>query len=84
MDNRNAKRALSLVLSLLMVVSSINFSLVANAADANAARIVGFNALEEDLAVQELPVGASIDDVKFPSTLKATVEFVEEVEVQKQ
>ena len=83
MDNRNAKRALSLVLSLLMVVSSINFSLVANAADANAARIVGFNALEEDLAVQELPVGASIDDVKFPSTLKATVEFVEEVEVQK-
>lgn len=83
MDNQNAKRGLSLVLSLLMVVSSINFSLVANAADANAARIVGFNALEEDLAVQELPVGASLDDVKFPSTLKATVESVEEVEVQK-
>ena len=39
--------------------------------------------LEEDLAVQELPVGASLDDVKFPSTLKATVESVEEVEVQK-
>ncbi len=83
MGNQNAKRALSFVMSMLMVISSINFSLVANAAESDAARIIGFDALEESVATQSLPIGADISQLTLPNSLKATVETVEEVEVQK-
>ena len=83
MEIQNAKRALSMGLSLLLVASSMNLSIISHAMDANAARIVDFDALGDDVAVQELPVGASLEDVNLPNTLKATVETVEEVEAKK-
>lgn len=83
MDKRLVKQSLSLVMSLLLCITSFNFSLIANAAESDGPRIVSFNELEEGVTNQTLPIGASIEDVKLPNTLKATVETVEEVEVLK-
>ena len=80
---RGAKRGCSFAMSLLMVISSINFSLVANAANSSAGRIISFNQLDESISLQTLPIGASIDDVVFPDSINATVETVQEVEVKK-
>lgn len=83
MSKKKVKQGLSLVISLLLCVTSANFSMLASAAEPNAARIIGFNQLDESIASQNLPVGASIDDVIFPESIKATVETVEEIEVKK-
>ena len=80
---KKVNQGLSLLMSLLLCVTSFNFSLIAKAEEANAAKIIGFNQLDESIAVQSLPVGASLDDVVFPDSIKATVETVEQVEVKK-
>ena len=79
MGNRGVRKGLSLLMTMLLCVTSFNFSLIAQAGDAGAARIIGFNPLDESIATQSLPVGASIDDVVFPDSIKATVETIEEV-----
>ena len=80
---KRINQGLSLVMSLLLVVSSVNLSMIAKAANTDAGKITGFNQLEGGIASQTLPVGASIDDVVFPDSIKATVETVEQVEVRK-
>ncbi|QFJ55172.1 MBG domain-containing protein [Pseudobutyrivibrio xylanivorans] len=80
MERKYVHRVGAVLMSLLMVVSSMNFTLIANATDADQTRIIGFNPLDEEVATQTLPVGASLEDVQFPDTLKATVEIVEEVQ----
>ncbi|MBQ7147356.1 MAG: hypothetical protein IJR96_01255 [Pseudobutyrivibrio sp.] len=80
MEKKYVHRVGAVLMSLLMVASSMNFTLLANATDADQTRIIGFNALDEEVATQTLPVGASLEDVQFPDSLKATVEIVEEVQ----
>ena len=80
---KKVNRGLSLVMSLLLCFCSINISLIVNAANTDEGKIIGFNQLDESIASQKLQVGASLEDVIFPESIKATVETVEEVEVRK-
>ena len=77
---RRVNRGLSSLMSLLLCISSLSFSMIVNAEETNTARIIGFGPLEENIASQTLPVGASIDDVILPGSLKAVVETEEVAE----
>lgn len=80
---KRVKRGLSLLMSLLLCVTGFNLGLIAHANGQDAARIIGFNQLDEGIATQTLPIGASLEDVVLPESIQATVETVEQVEVRK-
>ena len=83
---RRVKRVLAVALAVLMVGDTVDFSaLTVRAAGQNAAtaaaiaeqdaavNVTDFAVLEEAVAEQQLPVGASETDIVFPDTLTATV-----------
>lgn len=82
MGKRQIKQTISLMMAMLLCVTSFNFNLLASAAE-DGDRIISFIGLEESVATQTLPLGATLEDVKLPDSLKAILETVEEVEVVK-
>ena len=46
---KRVNQGLALMMSLLLCATSFNFSLIANAKDSSAARIIGFNQLDESI-----------------------------------
>lgn len=76
---KRVKQGLSLMMTLMLGVSCFTFSLTVNAKETASARIIGFNPLGENIETQNLCLGASIDDVVLPESIKALVEVTEDI-----
>ena len=74
---KRMNKGLSFFMSFLLCFQGLNFSMLANAEESKAARIIEFNSLDEKIAFQTLQIGAGIDDVVFPDSIKAIVETTE-------
>ena len=77
MNKKKMKRLLAVVLSMLMMVSVIDYSGLqnVNAQTLNGTKtITAFARLTEDIANQQLAVGVEESEIKLPDTLNVTIQ----------
>ena len=66
---RQWRRRLAAALSVSLVLSTVNSGPLYASADGAKETIVGFEELDAEYSVQNLPLGAEEADIKFPSEL---------------
>ncbi|MDC7280223.1 hypothetical protein NXH64_12035 [Butyrivibrio fibrisolvens] len=74
MKEIKVKRIVSIILILFLIVTGLNFNTIADELRGSSGRIVAFEEIPDSIRLQEFTVGASVEEIVFPSTLTVTVE----------
>ena len=82
--HKPAHRLTALALSMLMVFGMTPITVSAQAMEGNSAKneIIAFEALEEDVATQQLAIGTSLEELHLPQSLNATVRVATATDAQ--
>ncbi|SCZ79109.1 InlB B-repeat-containing protein [Pseudobutyrivibrio xylanivorans] len=74
MKEIKVKRILAIILVLFLIVTGLNFNTIADELRGSSGRVVAFEEIPDSIRLQEFTVGASVEEIVFPSTLTVTVE----------